>query len=235
MSNVQADFVNIDVGTHITDNGFPRWGHVSSPNPYIIVAFKSLETSEGKYEHPLNKLACWLTARPGEIAPAGRMCHTEIMLEVSDKTWYRFSINKMSLVRENGKKMWKKGTVHCKQVSKESMQQYHYYNVPLSRESQKQMFDFLVSQHGAEFNKSGYIWNFFLPKWLAIGTRKWSPRLTSERRRWFCTEIACCALQSAGLCEDVIACCQSPNSLNRMCATMAMDGGNPVVLNNMSI
>ncbi len=212
----------------------PRWGAVTNSNPYIIVAFKALE-ADGRPEHPLNKLACKLTSVPGEVPPAGRMCHTEIMLEVQDKEWYRFSINKMTKIRQEGQEVWKKGVVHCKRVSPESMKLYHYYSIPVARDVQKRMFDFLISQQKCEFNKTGYIWNFFLPRMFAIGTRYWSTKLLTERREWFCTELVCVTMQIAGLCSGMVACAQSPNSLNRYCATLSLDGGNPVVLNMLSL
>ena len=186
---------------------------------FVCVAFKSLGTR--KQEHPLNTWACKMTTFPGELAPAGRMCHTELMMQVSPGNWYRFSINKKSCkIGPDGKQTWLKGRVHGKLVGPESMVKYHYYVLPVSRDKQVTMFKFLQAQHNADFNLYGYVLNFFFPWIFNIGTRRWIPQLQHVKRKWFCTELVCTALQSIGYCGDLIACCQSPNSLNRVCSTI---------------
>lgn len=201
----------------------------------VFVAFKTLEMR--KDEHWLNRLACRMTARPGEIRPAGQLCHTELMLQVSPGAWYRFSINKKTgILDEANVRTWVKGRVHGKRVKPESMSKYVYLMLPVPRAKQKIAFDFLMSQQGAAFNFWGYVLNFFLPRAMCLGTRHWVPNMINRTRlKWFCTELVCCALQACGLFSGVKACLQSPNSLYRMCAPLSVGSGNPVTSNYINV
>jgi len=209
--------------------GIPQWiPGTFEGSSQVLVAFKSLELHEN--EHWLNRLACRMTALPGEQKPAGQLCHIELMLQVQPGQWHRFSINKKTCRHtETGKKEWLKGRVHCKHVRPESMREYHYCMLTANRAQQERMFSFLISQHNADFNFWGYVLNFFLPRWNSIGVKRWYPGIERLRKKWFCSELVCCALQAGGLCEDVPACCQSPNSMYRLCSRTSVGTGNPVL------
>lgn len=200
----------------------------------LIVAFKTL--SDSPTEHPLNKLACYMTARPDDVAPAGKLSHTELMLQICPGVWYRFSINKKSCIHKpDGAKEWIKGRVHCKRIYPESMVEYEYFVLRVPREIQENLFDFLVTQWNCDFNFWGYALNLMLPGWMSIGIRTWSPHLCNRRSKYYCSELVCVALQLCGYCTDMIACKQSPNSLYRACRGYSVGASNPVTISSISL
>ncbi len=174
--------------------------------------------------HYLNKLAVRATARWGERAPAGRICHCELLLQPRQGVWYRGSINKLEYAGEDssGKPLYRWGTVHLRRVDPGSMADYSFFQIRASRAQQFQMWRFLTAQVGGEFNLQGYATNFVLGTW--IGQQCFDPSWMFDRKgRWFCTELIVCALQAAGLFEHVCACQESPNSLYRL--ALAQRGG----------
>ena len=183
---------------------------------YLIVAFKRVNP-EGK-EHWLNKLAVYMTKRRSDRYPCGHISHVEIMFEVKVGVWYRCSINKMTgFYQKDGKIKWVPGKVHYKQINRESMQEYDYFQLPMPRAKQAVVHGFCLSQVDGGFNFWGYVLNFFLPFWR-IGTRRFDPEAFEEPNNWFCSELIVAALQSGGYFTDQEARATSPNDLYRLCS-----------------
>lgn len=209
----------------------------------VIICFKRL--GDKKDEPFLNRLCVWATSSSRDVMPGGRMSHVEIMFK-NKGDWWRFSIVKATRrTNEDGSYTWEPGKVHCKLVREGfEMSRYDFYTILVSREKQEYAWNFLHSQVGAEFNSTGYMWNFVLPvsisgtrgkkdidKQVEILKKEMSPTEDLEsgkafidykhipKRKWFCSELVCTALQflDASRFINKDASRVSPNEMYRIC------------------
>ena len=173
----------------------------------IRIGFKTTEHSNPN-EHWMNKLSVRATRHRDDIEPCGTICHAEIMLQVSHGEWKRWSIAKKTRVRDEfGNGVWKPGRVHCKPIDMLN-DDYVFIKIAMSRQTQKDVYDFLQSQVGGEFNTVGYWLNFMCP--CSIGTRRYMASLQKTKQRWYCTELITAALQ-AGKARVPIFCLSITN------------------------
>lgn len=199
----------------------PNWS-VKDPSialndtPHVLIGFKRITDPE--HEHWMNKLAAWWTRTRDDIYPGGALCHAEIMLRINNEQYWRSSINKGTIyIDERTKKqIFKPGTVFVKPV--QSMKDYTFLRLSLTREQQYQIFRFLVAQAGGSFNKSAYYVNFVFGP--IFGTPKFDQELFETKKAWFCSELIAAALQSAGVLSDIKANAATPNALYRSLARL---------------
>lgn len=167
---------------------------------------------EGKDEHWLNRYAACITAtnfgessdanlRKNTECPYGRMCHTELMMQVQPDVWTRHSIYLGTIDPETNQ--MEPGKVHIKLVDDDEIrskfdhsQDKRYEILPLivNREDQLNAMKFLVAQTGSPFNKNAYYYN--LIPGFDFGTQRYDYSLNQEQSSWYCTELVVCALQA---------------------------------------
>lgn len=200
----------------------PEWCTASDfPSAHeVCIGFKTIE-HEDATDHWMNKIAIRATKQPGDVFPGGCICHAEIMMQVRAGSWWVFSISKAYRTANEG---WKPGRVFCKSVADTRAvprPDYVFFTVPVHRSRQRDMYEFLVSQINARFNRIGFFGNFVLP-WLGWGTRQYTPRLHRRLHTWFCTELIVAALQAGNMqpFTSLWACNVSPNGLYRICSRM---------------
>lgn len=196
----------------------------------IKIGFKTTEHSN-KNEHWMNKLSVYATRSSADIEPGGTICHAEIMLQVQEGDWRRWSIAKKTRVRnEAGDPVWLPGKVHCKTVDMLN-DDYVFITITMARSNQKLMFQFLQSQVGGGFNTMGYWFNFVCYCMCCIGQKHYAPFVQRKVRKWYCSELIATALQAGKVkaFQNVWSCKMSPNRLYRMCSglTGALPASNP--------
>ena len=154
----------------------------------------------------LNGLAVWLTKPPGATAPNGEMCHAEIMIQIRQNEWARFSINKKQYLGkdERGIPQFEWGRVHATIMGPretEWRKKYCFLQFDVhSRECLRPVFELLVTQESGPFNYWGYMLNNFCCC-SAIGTSFYDDNLATKQEKWFCTEIIHAAMQCAAISE----------------------------------
>jgi hypothetical protein len=161
----------------------------------LYVAFRTIGSM--KREHWMNRLAADITKRRGSVFPAGRMCHAEIILPISEGKFVKASVIKKSYdgTDENGKIKWKKGCVHCKVTQpSEWKQKYVFLTIHASRKEIKKALEFYMLNNGQDFNHIGYYANLVVPG--GIGVRKFEKSLLKKTRAYFCTEFVITGLQA---------------------------------------
>jgi hypothetical protein len=196
----------------------------------IRIGFKTSE-QKNPNEHWMNKLSVYATRSRHDVEPGGTICHAEIMMQIHEGEWRRWSIAKKTRVRnQDGDPVWLPGKVHCKTVDMLN-DDYVFITVNVPRSNQKRMFHFLQSQVGGGFNTMGYFLNFSCFCCCSIGTSMYSPYLVRSAKKWYCSELIGAALQAGRVkaFTDVSACHLSPNALYRMCSELggALPGSNP--------
>ena len=194
----------------------------------VRIGFKTTE-HENPGEHWMNRMSVWATRSMHDRWPGGSISHAEIMLQVREGEWRRWSIAKKTRARgEDGRLAWCPGRVHNKPV--ESLNDYVYVTLSVSRAKQRRVYEFLEGQVGAGFNKYGYFLNFVCPCCF-LGTSHYTEWTDLDEQRWFCTELITTALQAANLppFTTMCACKTSPNALYRACTalTSSMPCANP--------
>ena len=185
----------------------------------IRIGFKTTEHAN-QNEHWMNKLSVYATKSSSDIEPGGCICHAEIMMQVHEGDWRRWSIAKKTRVRnEDGVGVWLPGRVHCKTVDMLN-DDYVFITLTMPRAHQKLAFDFLQSQVGGGFNTTGYWLNFVCC--CAIGTSRHASFLQRAKRKWYCSELIVVALQAGKLkgLTNITACKTSPNALYRVCSKL---------------
>ena len=196
----------------------------------IRIGFKTTQHANPN-EHWMNKLSVYATKSRNDIEPGGTICHAEIMMQIYEGEWRRWSIAKKSRVRNaDGDGVWMPGKVHCKTVDMLN-DDYVYITISLSRTNQKRMFQFLQSQVGGGFNTMGYYLNYSFLCCCPIGIQQYSSFIHRRQRSWYCSELIVSALQAGKVkgFENVTACQTSPNALYRLCSVLggALPGSNP--------
>ena len=176
----------------------------------IRVAFRI--AGEGMDEHYLNRYAASLTTtRFGEKSdlslrnstnrPYGRMCHTELMMQIQPKVWTRHSIYLGTFDPETN--TIEPGKAHIKLVDDDEISQkyipnekktYEIISLYVNRKDQLKGLKFLTAQNQAPFNKDAYYYN--LIPLFNFGTSQYTPELNHQIRPWYCTELVVCALQA---------------------------------------
>lgn len=195
----------------------------------VRIGFKTTE-QENPNEHWMNRMSVWATRSVHDRWPGGSISHAEIMLQVREGEWRRWSIAKKTRTRgEDGRLVWCPGRVHNKPVDA-LHDDYTYVTLPVERSRQRRIYNFLEGQVGGGFNKLGYYLNFICPC-SYFGTRSYHRYVNLEAQNWFCTELITTALQAAKLepFVDMTACKTSPNALYRTCVGLssAMPCANP--------
>ena len=195
----------------------------------VRIGFKTTE-QENPNEHWMNRMSVWATRSSRDRWPGGSISHAEIMLQVREGEWRRWSIAKKTRTRdEDGRLVWCPGRVHNKPVDALN-DDYVYVTLSVDRSRQRHVYEFLEGQVGGGFNKLGYYLNFVCPC-SYVGTRGYSRWAALEERSWFCTELITTALQAARLepFVDMTPCKTSPNALYRACVGMpsSMPCANP--------
>jgi hypothetical protein len=160
----------------------------------VMVAFRTIGSM--KKEHWMNRYAAKLTAKHGEKSPHGKMCHAELIFAVSNGKYVKASVIKKTYggVDAKGKVIYKPGCVHLKLTDpREWASKYVFVQLSANREHMKKMLHFLVLNDGQPFNNPGTWANLVLPG--GIGVRRFSEKLMTTPRSFFCTEFICTALQ----------------------------------------
>lgn len=176
----------------------------------VRIAFRVAEDSPE--EHWLNRYAACLTAthigyqsddaqRNLTGYPYGKMCHTELIMQIQPGMWTRHSIYLGTYDPDT--ETIEPGHVHIKLVDDDEIfskfsygdaKKYEILKIRVNRKDQLEAMKFLVAQHGAGFNKNGYHYNIF--PGFNFGTATYDENLKQEKRLWFCTELVTCALQA---------------------------------------
>lgn len=199
----------------------------------VVLAFKLADSDLSK-EHPVNRIAIYLTSPnqniPG-VFPSGKICHTEILIQVTKGDWRMFSINMLEarkLVGGQLKYDW--GKVHMR--SPTNLHNYVYVAVHVPRKLQHEMYKFLTSQIDAKFNYGGYCLNHTVAC-IPIGKRYAKNIRRDIQHRWMCAELIWSALQIGEVkdTENFVACAMSPNSVYEFCRKSTFCAGctNPMV------
>lgn len=175
------------------------------PLTFVLVGFRI----HFEHEHWVNKYAVWLTKRSNEVAPAGCMCHAEIMLQTHPGVWHQWGVVKKRWIDPSerprdlkAKEVYRWSLVHMHQVDTSTWdKKYKFLGFHVSREAQRAGMEFLMSQVNQPFNFKGYLLNLLLP--VGVGADFFSEDLMNKNNtaEWYCTQIIVAALQAMAECE----------------------------------
>lgn len=160
----------------------------------VRVAFRTI--SSARHDHWLNRLAASVTSKQGERSPAGKMCHAELLIPVSNGRYVKASVIKKSYAGTDakGNVLFKKGCVHLKMSDpREWQKKYVFLQLSSPRAHIKKMMQFFLLNNGQPFNHRGYLANLVVPG--GIGVKQWDHKLMRVPRSYFCTELLVTGLQ----------------------------------------
>ena len=166
----------------------------------VLLAFRVAGTREK--EHPINFWAAMFTRKRCDVFPAGRMCHAELILPVSEGVYCKNSVTKKVYngPDANGKDTYKPGCVHCKLTHpSEWKSKYVFLSFEVKRKHILKALRFCIFNTGMGFNSTGFNANLVVPG--GMGVRRWEERLMQEQREYFCSEFIVTALMAL-LSED---------------------------------
>ena len=162
----------------------------------------------------INKVVAWLTSKRGEKAPAGILCHVELIVETEREVFHRFSIYKKTLAAgaPGEKPRFVQGSVHAIPIDKFALA--HYTLLPVTVPNRQAMLHFIDKQFNGGFHHVAYWFG-----WLGIPFRisRYHPLFLQNKERWTCVSFCIAALQ-AGKYPPVMrmsATGHTPNSLFR--------------------